>query len=413
MAGAIPFFMQRHWPPFAWVCFAMGVGVMGTALASPLYPLYQALWQLRPSDITLIFVAYMVGALTSLLLLGRLTDHFGFLPVLRSGLILVMGGVLLSTLAWNVSSFVVSRIAIGVASGMITPAAAIGLTQLNRSGDPRRAALVTSCAISLGFALGPVVGGLMAQFAPAPLVSAYLPTLLMGGLAIYALFQVKVPAPGNPPPKAKKAAALDWLPRVTLPPQALQRPFWIACMGAFCTFGVFSLYAALAPSFMEHIVPWHGPAVSGLSIGLILILSTAFQFAARRFSTKTSVITGLLGLSACNLLLIASTYTGGMTLFVLSVLTTGFGHGVMSMAGMAVVNKISPPGQRAGLLSSYMIVGYLGAIVPILGVGWLSNHLGLTSAIVSFCAAMAALTAGLAYAAKNTPVIAAPAASAA
>ncbi len=44
--------MQRHWPPFAWVCFAMCVGVMGTALASPLYPLYQAQWQLQPSHIT-------------------------------------------------------------------------------------------------------------------------------------------------------------------------------------------------------------------------------------------------------------------------------------------------------------------------------------------------------------------------
>lgn len=49
--------MQRHWPPFAWVCFAMCVGVMGTALASPLYPLYQAHWGLQPSHITGIYVA--------------------------------------------------------------------------------------------------------------------------------------------------------------------------------------------------------------------------------------------------------------------------------------------------------------------------------------------------------------------
>ena len=65
--------MQRHWPPFAWVCFAMCVGVMGTALASPLYPLYQAHWGLQPSHITGIYVAYMFGALASLLFLGRET----------------------------------------------------------------------------------------------------------------------------------------------------------------------------------------------------------------------------------------------------------------------------------------------------------------------------------------------------
>ena len=67
---------------------------MGTALASPLYPLYQAHWGLLPSHITGIYVAYMLGALASLLLLGRLSDRFGFLPVLRSGLMLVTVGVL-------------------------------------------------------------------------------------------------------------------------------------------------------------------------------------------------------------------------------------------------------------------------------------------------------------------------------
>ncbi len=385
----------------------MCVGVMGTALASPLYPLYQALWQLQSSSITAIFVAYMLGVLASLLFLGRLTNRFGFLPVLRSGLILVTLGVLLSALAWNVASFVLSRIAIGVASGLITTSSTIGLTQLNRGADPRRTSLITTCVMSLGFGLGPVVGGLVAQFAPAPLLSAYLPTLFMSLLAIYALFQVNVPprAVQHSETRVRTPADISLLPRITLPPRALRRPFWIGCMGAFSAFGVFSLYAALAPTFMQHIVPWHGPAISGFSIGVILFLSTAFQLLARRFSTKTSMVMGLLGLSACNLLLILTSYTGAVTLFVLSVLVTGFGHGVMSMAGMSIVNKVATHEQRAGLLSSYMIVGYVGTIVPILGVGWLADHVGLTTAIVSFCTAMALLTAGLAYAAKNTPVI--------
>ena len=80
----------------------MCVGVMGTALASPLYPLYQAHWGLQPSHITGTYVAYMFGALASLLFLGRLSDRFGFLPVLRHGLVLVTAGVLLSALAWSV-----------------------------------------------------------------------------------------------------------------------------------------------------------------------------------------------------------------------------------------------------------------------------------------------------------------------
>ena len=135
----------------------MCVGVMGTALASPLYPLYQQAWGLQPSHITQIFVAYMFGALASLLFLGRLTDRFGFVTVLRAGLILMTLGVLASTVAWNVPSFALGRVVIGVASGLITTSASVGMTRLNNRGDLQRAAATTSLTIAFGFGLGPVV----------------------------------------------------------------------------------------------------------------------------------------------------------------------------------------------------------------------------------------------------------------
>ena len=78
--------MQTTWRPFAWVSAALCAGTMGTALASPLYPLYQVLWDLQPSGITYIFIAYMAGVLVALLLLGKITTHYGFLPVLKVSL---------------------------------------------------------------------------------------------------------------------------------------------------------------------------------------------------------------------------------------------------------------------------------------------------------------------------------------
>lgn len=393
---------QRHWPPFAWVCFAMCVGVMGTALASPLYPLYQARWDLLPSHITGIYVAYMLGALASLLFLGRLSDRFGFLPVLRTGLMLVTAGVLLSALAWNVPSFVVSRVAIGMASGMITTSASVGLTQLSRSGNVLHASAMTSFAMSLGFGLGPLVGGVLAQWLPQPLVTAYVPSLGLGALAVYALYQVQVAVPA---PSGAAQRLRDWLPRITLPLPALRRPFFIACFGAFSTFGIFGLYASLAPSFMGQMLPWHGPAVSGMSIALILFLSAGVQWLARPVHTKTCILWGLGLLAAGNLWLMATTYSNWPLLFVFSLLTTAAGHGLVNLAGIAIVNKVARPDNRSGLLSTYLVVGYLGTIAPILGVGWLSDHVGLPLAIVTFCVGMALLTSSLAWLAYRTPVI--------
>src|SRR4051794_23434703 len=149
--------LPRSWPPFFWICYSMCVGVMGAALASPLYPLYQAAWNLRPSDITRIFVVYMFGVLASLLFLGRLTARFGFLPILRVGLVFMTTGVFLSALADSVPLFMVARLVIGLASGMITTSAAVGMMQVSPVADSRRTTALTSVAMTLGFGMGPLL----------------------------------------------------------------------------------------------------------------------------------------------------------------------------------------------------------------------------------------------------------------
>lgn len=397
----------RAWPPFFWICYSMCVGVMGTALASPLYPLYQAAWNLRPSDITHVFVVYMFGVLAALLFMGRLTARFGFLAILRLGLVLMTLGVVLSALAATVPVFMAARLVIGIASGMITTSAASGLVQVSEGRDPRRVAAVTSVAMTLGFALGPLAGGLMAQWVPHPLVTAYVPSTAMGVLAVYALFQLRDPTHVRVLGGARGIA--HWLPRIAFPPRQGRRHFWIASLGAFSAFGLFSLYASLAPSLMRELVPWHGPAVSGCTIAAILFLSSAFQFLVRNWRTKTVVVVSGAALVTCNLLLAWTTASRTALLFAASVLVTSFGHGLANVAGMSVIGKLTHPGQRAGLLASYMIVGYLGTIVPILAVGWLADHLGLSRAVAVFSYAMAALSLVVAFIAARTHVLPVPA----
>ena len=374
----------------------MCVGVMGTALASPLYPIYQAAWKLRPSDITHIFVLYMFGVLISLLFLGRLTQRFGFLPILRAGLIVMTTGVVVSALAWNVPSFMFARLLIGMASGMITTSASVGMVQASPGKDPRRIAALTTVAMTLGFGIGPLLGGVMAQWVPQPLVTAYIPTTLMGALAIYALFQLRAEPVAKPLDEHDPQATADntrplagWMPKMTFPPARGRRQFWLASMGAFSAFGMFSLYSSLAPSFMKELVPWSGPAVSGLSIAMILFLSSAFQYAVRNLKTKSVVLTSETALALCNVLLMLTIWTGEAWLFIAAVLVTSFGHGLANVGGMGVVAKLTSPAERAGLLSSYLIIGYMGTIVPIMAVGWLADHLGLNRALIIFCTTMA------------------------
>jgi len=90
--------------PFFWVSFAMCAGVMSTALISPLYGLYKREWSLLASDISVIYVIYMAGALSALLFLGQLSDRIGFRRVMQLSLVLVFLGTGLTMVAWDTLS---------------------------------------------------------------------------------------------------------------------------------------------------------------------------------------------------------------------------------------------------------------------------------------------------------------------
>lgn len=53
---------------------------------------------------------------------------------------------------------------------------------------------------------------------------------------------------------------------------------------------------------------------------------------------------------------------------------TAIGHGLSQLAGMNMVGRIATPDTRAGLFSSYLVIGYIGSMVPMMGIGWIADH---------------------------------------
>jgi MFS family permease len=377
--------MKLKASPFAWVSFAMIVGVMGTALISPLYALYKEAWDLQASDISRIYVIYMGGALCTLLFLGRLPDRVGFRPVMMFGLVMAIIGTFISLIAWDVTSLSVGRLIVGVASSMVTTSATLGLAKLSPPGNVQRVAMMSGFLIALGFGVGPLVGGVIGQWAPYPLVTTYVPTLVLAALGLVALAKLELPDNASP----KDQQPLQWsdvLPKLTWPTGEASKAFALTSSLPFLAFGVFGLYAAMSPLFLDKLVPWHGPAVSGTAIALILLMSACTQILAGRMPTHWCGALGLVGLAVSNALLMINLWAGSATLFALGVLFTAAGHGMSMLAGMSMVNRIATPANRSGLLSTYLVIGYIGSMVPMLGIGWIADNWGMDAAVRIFCA---------------------------
>ena len=359
------------------VSLALCIGTIGTALASPLYPIYQQLWHLLPSHITYIFVAYMFGCLATLLFLGRSSNSFGFLRTLQTGIVFVILGLALSSVASNALWLGLGRFVIGIASGLISTSAMLGLITTIPDSHKQNAPQLSSIITVIGFGLGPFIGGLIAQFSSQPLVTPYLPIIAAAILCFFGLFLVKAPQ--------FKVQPFSIAPRLEIPATQYQSLFFIAGLTAFSAFGAFSLFASLSPSFVKDLIPWHGPLVSGSAIASILLVSAVVQFSAKSLLPAKSLILGLITLVVSFVLLGLCMSMQWSILFFISDILVGVGHGLGLLGAFGLIHQMTTTDNRAAVMSTYLFIGYLGTIVPIIAVGYLADHFGLTTGVLGFC----------------------------
>ncbi len=159
---------------------------MSSTLLTPLYSIYRETFHFSQVLLTLIYSAYVVGNLGALLFFGRVSDQIGRRPVtlgaialaaLATGLFLVA-----TTTAWLFVARILSGFAIGLASGV----GAAWIAELDPRHDRGHAALLMTSANFAGLALGPLVSGLLAQYAPWPLRLPY--AVQLAGLVLVGVF---------------------------------------------------------------------------------------------------------------------------------------------------------------------------------------------------------------------------------
>ena len=376
------------------VSLALCIGTAGTALASPLYPLYQQLWQLLPSQITYIFVAYMFGCLATLLFLGRISNSFGFLRTLQIGLLFVIVGLTLSAIAPTALWLALGRFIIGIASGLISTSAMLGLISTIPKQHQHNASQLSSIITVIGFGLGPFIGGLIAQFSTQPLITPYLPIIAAAILCFFGLFFVQVPVFQRQP--------FSIAARLEIPAAYYRSLFFIVGLTAFSAFAAFSLFASLSPSFVKDLIPWHGPLVSGSAIASILLVSALVQFSAKNLAAHQSLRWGLMTLLLSFMLLGLCMTMQWSLLFFISDILLGMGHGLSLLGAFGLIHQMTHTTNRAAVMSTYLFIGYLGTIVPIVAVGYLADHFGLNLAVLAFCIAVGLLCLGVLYWHKKT-----------
>jgi Major Facilitator Superfamily len=372
---------SRHRLGFLAVAFAYLTVMALSAAPSPLYPIYQRVDGFSTFTITVIYAAYAVGVLVSLFFAGHLSDVYGRRRLLLPALVLAALSAVVFLLWTALPALIVARVINGMAVGIIASTATVWLAELHESA-PRGQLLASAINIG-GIGAGPLVAGLLAQYAGHPL---RLPFAIFLGLLLVALAVVAA----SPETRERPASRPPYRPqRVSVPP-AGRAAFYGAAGAAFLAFAALGLFTGLAGTLLAGTLHHGSRALSGAAVFVVFWAGVVLQLATPRWRARRHLSFGMVSVVAGLALITLAAWIPDLVLFLVGGAVTGAGAGAMFMGALGTVVAVAEPQRRAEALAGLFLAGYLGLSLPVIGLGIAVQEVSAKAALLGFAVVVAA-----------------------
>lgn len=304
--------------------------------------------------------------------------------------------------AHDVPLLFTGRLMAGASSGAVFAAGTAWLRETSRppvgTADNGGAARRAGIAMTLGFGLGPLVAGVLAQWAPAPGVLPYLPHIALMAPVLLALLWVPETVEAGVARRVRLRIAGVGSPRFrrVVTPMAP----WV--------FATPAIAFALLPSVLSADRAARGIALTSAITALTALAGVLIQPLARRADARAaSNRAGVLGLCVIGGGLVLAAITAQsqqIWLLVPCALVLGSAYGLCLVAGLTEVQHLAADGDVAALTATYYALTYVGFAAPYLLA--LGAHLTSYAVLLSISAVLALSTALLvARRSASTPML--------
>ncbi len=388
--------LNQAWLPIAGVLAGAG---WGSNQFTPMLLVYHARLGLSTATLEALFAAYAVGLIPGLLVAGRWSDRHGRRAVgLSAAAISLLASVSLIAGSDALALLFIGRLLAGVSSGAAFGVGTAWLreTSLPPFGDADHAIVARRAAIAMtiGFALGPLVAGLLAQWAPGQAVVPYLPHV---GLMLAVLVGLRG-VPETVRPHARPTHA------IRLTPENARRFRRLVAPMAPWVFAAPAIAFALLPSVVGTGRSADGVALTAAITCITASAGVAIQPLARRLEAGSRAHAG----SLVGLVVLA----GGLALGALaadvqenwllfpSAVVLGSAYGLCLVAGLLEVQRLAAEGALAGLTATFYVFTYLGFAAPYLIA--LAAHATSYAVLLLIASGLALLTAAVIRAAARS-----------
>jgi MFS family permease len=369
--------------PFLVVAGALFILLLDGNLPTPLYAVYRERFGFSGTELTLIFAIYAMALIPSLLVFGQLSDRVGRRRVIAAGLGVAALGLLLLALAQSTAWLFVARAVQGLALGTTVGSAAAALVELEPDGDHARAALATVLGQSGGSAAGPLLAGVLAQWAPAPRQLSYALGIVLTVAAALAVLRIDEP----------RAPSGEWrLQRPRVPDDA-RGPFARASLTGASVWAVGALFLSVVPSYAAKLLQTSDLALLGAISAIMLGMACLAQaLSVRGAMTPTRAQPLGLGLLAAGVLALVLAFPAhSLALVLVAAVLAGSGLGLGFFGSQAQVNAIAPADRRGEVTAAFITCLYSGVAVTVIATGVLSDAISLSTAVAVSGIAVAAV----------------------
>ena len=362
---------------FASAVVSLTAAFAASACPIPLFNTYRAEQGFTNADISLAVVAYFVGTITALLVLGRLSGHLGRRPTSLATLGLLVAGCVLLLNVHDIGWLIGGRLLMGLGAGLASSALTSYIVDAAPSAPVWVASVASSQAPMLGLTLGAVGSGALVQYGPWPRTLVYL--VMIAALLASASLIVASPETAPRTPGAWRSLR----PRVHLP-RRVRHLLPVAASILLATWATGAFYQAFVPALTQEQLGTQNALVIGLVFSAYMAPSVIGAPIGGRFAPATAQRLGmvifLIGMVAILTALSLST----LALFVAGNLIAGGGQGIAVSATIRGLLHRSTIADRSPIFAAIYLLSYTGAAVPGLIAGQLSHTLTMTEIALGY-----------------------------
>ena len=360
----------------------------------PLFNIYRAEDGFTNAGISMTVVAYSIGTIGTLLVLGRLSNHVGRRPTALASLGLLVLGCLVLLNVHHIGILIAGRLLMGLGAGL----ASSSLTSYIVDAAPTRPAWLASVASSqtvmLGLTVGAIASGALVQFGPWPRDLIYL--VVIGLLLLSAALIAISPETATPTPGAWRSLR----PRVRVPGR-VRHLLPVAAAVFLATWATGAFYQAFVPALVEDQLHTRSPLVLGLVFAAYMGPSVLGAPLGGRLTPAAAQRLGMITFLAGMIGIITAIATGTLALFIAATIVAGAGQGIAISAATRGLLHGSAVADRPPIFSAIYLLCYSGAAIPALIAGQLSNIFSLPQIALGYGALALIATLFAVIAARN------------